>query len=305
MKSDGIQSRWPNLFLIGAPKCGTTAMSHYLGGHPQIYMSEEVGVKEPEYFNFDLSTPGTIHEQSNYLALFERADPNIYYWGEASPLYLYSEVAVPNILNKSPDARFIVMVRNPLDIVQSLFHNRIKAHEENVENLMEAWNVQQRRITGEYPLPAGLNDVKLFQYGLIAKVGSQIERAQSFIDRKNMHIVVYDDFARNPKLEYQKLLEFLGLECDSRTDFPVLNRRVEYRSPSLQFFLRQLAFFRRRLHIPGGWGINALIDRFNVIEGKGIYCLPPDLRTELINYFRDDVSLLSNLLQRNLAHWLE
>jgi len=306
MSSGKTHQRWPNLFLIGAPKCGTTAMSHYLAGHPQIFMSEQAGFKEPWFFARDLDGPWRICKHSDdYLPLFENIPDNVQYWGEASAAYLYSDVAIPDILKVSPDARFIAMVRSPIEIVQALFNQHMKMHFETTFDFHRAWRLQEDRLYGRAPLPAGISNTKLYQYGPYAKLGFQLQRALNIIDGERLHIIVYEDFAADPGKEYRRVLDFLALPEDGRTEFPVLNKRVRYRYPGLQTFLGKLAQIRRRLHIPGGWGINALIDRFNAVPETAGDNLPEDFRKELVDYFRKDIELLSDILQRNLSHWIE
>ncbi|MCO6441973.1 MAG: sulfotransferase [Nitrococcus mobilis] len=69
--------RIPNLFIIGAPKCGTTAMSAYLAGHPNIFITEEAGWKEPDFFNkdhvIDMQTQGPqANTKDVYLNIFSK-----------------------------------------------------------------------------------------------------------------------------------------------------------------------------------------------------------------------------------------
>src|SRR5690625_4988209 len=116
------EPRVPNLFILGAAKCGTTAMSHYLAGHPDIFMSEQSGVKEPRFFSSDTWRPGVPHitDWEQYLRLFSSAPASVRYLGEASPQYLGSRQAVPSILDSCRDPRFIVMLRDPVELAASL-----------------------------------------------------------------------------------------------------------------------------------------------------------------------------------------
>ena len=80
--------RWPNLFIVGAPKAGTTSLYHYLNQAPEIYMSP---IKEPNYFSAktmgDKHPVKPIRNKKKYQHLFEN-DKNSKYIGEASPTYL-------------------------------------------------------------------------------------------------------------------------------------------------------------------------------------------------------------------------
>lgn len=138
----------PNFFLAGAPKSGTTSLHHYLDQHPEIYMSP---VKETNYFASEIRLErfseslrpraeqdapklrkyldGDIREKrfggiitgwSDYLKLFERAGVERAI-GEASVCYLWSESAPANIAKRIPDAKIILVLRNPVETVFSMY----------------------------------------------------------------------------------------------------------------------------------------------------------------------------------------
>ena len=123
--------RAPNFFIIGAPKSGTTALSQYLRDHPNIFFS---GVKEPHFFDLDTSKRLKLDLQT-YLSLFAKARPELHIAvGEGSTGYLFSKVAVSEILKFNPDSKFIVMLRNPVDLVQA-WHSEM--YFEGVENIRD------------------------------------------------------------------------------------------------------------------------------------------------------------------------
>lgn len=109
--------RRPNTFIVGAPKCGTTALSTYLSEHREVFLSDP---KEPNYFCSDLPERQVVSQMEDYLTLFEGALDGHSVVMEASTWYLVSRVAVANIMEFEPRARLIVMVRNPIDLVHSL-----------------------------------------------------------------------------------------------------------------------------------------------------------------------------------------
>jgi hypothetical protein len=297
-------TRFPNLFIVGAPKCGTTALSHYLAGHPQIFMTETGGQKETMYFCEDMELSHLnwrIRDEEAYLRLFDGADPNVGYWGEASVFYLFSERAVPRILQKSPDPRFIAMLRNPIELAHSLHNEWLKTVGE-IPDFETAWRVQASRLKG-HDLPARFSDGAALQYGEIAKTGAQLERMLALVDRRQMHIILYDDFSADTAASYAALLDWLGLEHDGQIEFEKINPSVVYQWRGIEYALRKIRTVRSALRLPGGLGIHALIDRFNKKDVRKP--LRPAFRQELCDYFRNDVALLSRLLERDLSHWLD
>ena len=71
----------PNFFIVGAPKCGTTALSHYLRQHPRIFFSLP---KEPHYFATDLPRYRMVTHEPAYLEYFRGAGPQHTAVGEGS-----------------------------------------------------------------------------------------------------------------------------------------------------------------------------------------------------------------------------
>ena len=70
----------PNFFIIGAPKCGTTALSEYLRSHPSVLISEP---KEPHYFSTDIDTRYAIRDLEGYRACYAGASAAHQLIGEA------------------------------------------------------------------------------------------------------------------------------------------------------------------------------------------------------------------------------
>jgi hypothetical protein len=294
--------RVPNLFLIGAPKCGTTAMSHYLAGHPDIFMSEEAGVKEPYFYCSDLELSHIrwrISDKNDYLRLFEQAPAPVKYLGEATPFYLFSQTAIPAIFKTLPQARFVVMLRNPIELAAS-YHNQHARFGFDLPDFERAWRLQAERASGR-SLPARYVDGTFLQYGRVAKVGAQIERLFGAADRSQIHCIFYDDFKRDPGRSYGDLLKFLQLPDDGISDFRRFNASVTYRWHGLEKNLQRIRRFRSHLGLPGGLGIHAAINRFNAAEGRRP--LRPEFNRELHAYFRQDIALLSKLTGRDLSAW--
>jgi hypothetical protein len=109
-----MREPWPNLFLVGAPRCGTTSLFTYLAGHPDVFGPSE---KEPHYYDRDVVGPGGMGEDE-YAALFAGSASKR--WRiDASALYLYSPGAPAAIARDAPDAHIVVAVRDPVELVAS------------------------------------------------------------------------------------------------------------------------------------------------------------------------------------------
>lgn len=267
-------------------------------------MSESAGIKEPHYF-FDidswLSRKHPVTSWSQYMRLFCRAPLTVKYLGEASTSYLQSEVAVPNILYTCSTPRFIVMFRNPVDLVVSLHNQRLISGHENV-GLEDAWRLQDERMEGR-SLPPGILSGRYVLYRHYAMLGMQLERLLNWVGRNQVHWIFHEDFKRDPAASYHYVLNFLGLPDDGRKDFDKFNPSRVFRWQWIERGLTGIRRTREHVGLPGGFGINALINRFNTIPGE--YSISEKFRNELGEYFSDDVALLEKLTGRDLASWLK
>jgi hypothetical protein len=115
-------SPWPNLFVAGAAKAGTTSLWRYLDEHPEIFMAR---VKEPHFFSrYSPPIYPVVHDEAAYLRLFAGARTPLR--GEASPSYLWSELAPERIKRASPEAKIVIAVRDPVERLYSLYWQRVR-----------------------------------------------------------------------------------------------------------------------------------------------------------------------------------
>lgn len=297
----------PNFFIVGAPKCGTTALYRYLRLHPNIYMPTK---KEPHFFAKDLGSYPAIKTIDQYTALFAGAKEWHHQVGEASVYYLRSAVAIANIREFNPEARIIAMFRNPVEMVHSFHSQLLYWSEETVTDFETAWRLQEERSRG-LNVPSGSRGAFLLQYAEMARLGSQLERLLSVFQADQVKPILYDDFSASPRQVYDDVISFLGLPHDERTEFPRINENKYTRVEWLWNFLRKPPPVLRQ----AVRGVKArvgrkrmdsirrgVIERLTVNERRKP--LSPAFRAELVEEFRDEVALLGRLLGRDLTHWL-
>jgi len=296
-------AKLPNFFIIGAPKCGTSSLAAWLGEHPNIYMSP---IKEPFYFSEDIKHRW-CDEWSIYQRLFEAATSIHLAIGEASTFYLFSRVAVPKIEKEIPGARYIVMLRNPADMSYSLHEQQLRVFNENVEDFYQAWRLAAERRAGRH-IPPGCKDPVLLDYPAWCRLGEQLERLHSIVPRERVLVVVLDDVRENPRREYVRVLDFLGVPDDGRTAFPVHNPAREWRSRRAAQVIRTLAkAVTWSKHVRGilprrSLGIIRRLQAWNARQ-RPRPPLSPDVRAQLEVYFADDLARLERLLGREFPHW--
>jgi hypothetical protein len=287
----------PNFFIIGAPKCATTSMAAWLAEHPRIFMSPK---KEPHYFNTDDRQEVSTLEA--YESLFRGAGQQHLSIGEASVWYLSSAVAVENILRFQPEAKFIVMVRNPVEMAPALHAEMVLSGHENVRDFSTAWMLQEARRRGS-SLPALSWATRRLLYGEVCCLGAQLAQLLLNVERERVLVVVLDDIRANVKREYLRVLDFLQVPDDGRSDFPIYNtaRRAKWpRATRALFIVTQL---KRRAGIPFRTNLFANVRRVNEVPDPRCP-VPVELVGSLKSFFREDVSLLSSILQRSFGHWI-
>jgi len=294
----------PNIFIIGAPKCGTTALSEYLRKHPNIFMCNP---KEPWYFSFDFARTEEMDEKK-YLSLFSEADPSMHkIVGEASTSYLFSKCAVEEILKFNPDSKFIVMLRNPIDLVQSLHSQRCIDGNENVYDFEKAWKLEETRRNGKL-LPPICWDFKNLMYSEWGMLGAQIERLFSKVERNKVEVIIFDDFVKNPKIAYERILNFLNIPGNDFSEFKIVNENKQIKYPALYQWLLRVGFglskFKNRFKFIPNLGLMRILFS-KIVKKQPRIKISESFRRELIDCYYSDVIKLSKLLDRDLTKWVQ
>lgn len=290
----------PQLFLVGAPKAGTSALSTFLAQHPQIAMCR---IKEPNYHCPDLDLPGPATE-AEYLALFEPG-PQTRILCDASILYLYSREAAERIRCYAPDAAILMLLRNPLEAMLSWHSQMVFTANENFRDFGQALRAEPERKAGRRRPRTGVaaRCPELLFYRDVMRYAEQIERYLAVFDRDQIRILFYEDFVAAPLEVYAGILGFLRLD-----PFEPRLRRVnvnkERRSWKLHSALkvafaapaRALLSPRLRLDLIG-W-----LDRLNSRELRR-NPIDAELERQLREELRPEIERLGELTGHDLSHW--
>lgn len=307
--SDNWAGRKPDFFIIGAPKAGTTSLYAYLSTHPQIFMPR---FKEPHYFSSDQMRGGGITSLTEYLSLFSNATKSHLACGEGSTGYLRSGVAVPNILALNPAARFIVILRNPVDLIYSYHSQLVRSLSEPVADFEQAWRLQEQRAQGRL-VPRCCTEPADLQYRRVGMLGAQVERLLSNVPKQRVKFLLFDDLKVDPQRVYEDVLAFLDVPSDGRTEFPVENPNQIHRSKLIAklaqnppFPLSILRNYVHDLYCRNVRVIRWLVDVHYRLNSKAASRPPlrPGLQRELQAEFYSDLRLLERLVERDLSHWI-
>lgn len=306
--------QFPDFFIVGAPRCGTTAMCRYLSRHPQICFSRP---KEPHYFSRLDHDPSAQELRRDYLDKYfgHFADGHAAV-GEGSVSYLYLPGAIERIDRLNPGAKFVVQIRNPLSMLPS-YHQRMRfLLQEDEADFGKAWDLQEARHKGRH-VPRRCLDWRLLMYSRVAMFGAQLERLFDLVGRERSHVIVFDDFKADNRAAYLRLLEFLGVADDGQTEFERRFGSQMYRYEWLQ----------KLLYVPatrGGKAVETLQQKSRKYNADGtrkpslikrltklnkVPAAPPPLTQEMAEIVREtlrpDIERLSGLLDRDFGFWFE
>jgi Sulfotransferase domain len=292
----------PNFFIVGAPKSGTTALYTYLRQHPEIYMCM---LKEPQFFASD--TRGhqrSVTTLSEYLDHFK--DAHALAIGEASTCYLASPGAPKCIRQFCPTARIVIMLRNPIDVMYAEHSERLFDGVEHIKDFASAVNSAEPRIwrSGRFKgqRAAGLS------YRELVNFSRQVARFIGVFGRSNVHIVLYDEFAKNTAAAYKEVLSFLGVSTSHDCHFNVVHANRRTRSTMIQDLLRDppksiQKFVHALLPTSTRQDLGRYLNRLNT-KFVPRPALDSKLRQRLEVEYSQELRELSRLIDRDLSTWI-
>lgn len=196
--------RWPNLFLVGAAKAGTTSLYEELAQHPAIYTSP---MKEPHFFSriepasrWEAFFPH-VTDEDEYLALFDGA-ANEEVLGEASTSYLWDRRAAERIKRVVPEARILIMLRDPVDRAYSQYWNDVREGLER-RSFLEALIEEQRSGPGGWGVSS-----------LYIDCGRYADQVARYLDQfgARVHVLFFEDFVRDEESTIAEIHSFLGVQ---------------------------------------------------------------------------------------------
>jgi len=290
----------PTAYLIGAPKAGSSALSAFLDEHPEISLSS---VKETNFHceDFNISKP---HNETEYLSLFEM-NTQTKVLLDGSILNLYSQKAAQAIYDYCPDAKIIVILRDPVKATYAWHSQMVFTANEPIQDFSKALAAETHRKNGELIPPAGTtHDCPQFLfYSEVMRYGQQLKKYFDLFPKEQILVLFQEDLIASPQTTYDKILAFLSVTPFTPNFRPIntnKSRRFRRLYSLLKIFLaapaKRLLPMKMRLKL-----INIL--EFFTASNSTRSKLDKEINKALRDSFSSDIAQLETLLGVNLSHW--
>ncbi|MFI5171738.1 MAG: sulfotransferase family protein [Chitinophagales bacterium] len=312
--------RTPTFLIVGAVKAGTTSLHEYLQMHPEIFMSP---IKETnffsdadmlfEHFNVDYKQDVSLNVEKylkgpmdkkvhiahvrswdDYQKLF-RDVKNEKAIGEVSNSYLFLPSAPASIKNKLPEAKIIMVLRDPVERLYSQYLMNLKLGKITEKDLLKEIRAdQEKRIKGW-----GVSHL----YLEVGKYYEQVKRYFDTFPAAQIKIILFDDFKKDAPAVMKDIFQFLNVDPDFQIDLSKkYNEAGMPRFGKLNYWLTQT-------------GVQGLVKKMfpdklknkikSIIYTKtNIPSITAEERKYLKDYYQDDNIKLSKLINRDLSKWL-
>ncbi|NJN01026.1 MAG: sulfotransferase domain-containing protein [Leptolyngbyaceae cyanobacterium RM1_1_2] len=283
-------------------------MCRYLDQHPSAYICKP---KEPHFFG---SLPGEHTSANNlqeYLALFEPAGDRLA--GDGSTSYLFTESAASEIFEFNPQAKIIIMLREPVDLLHAWHSEMVYMNYENADDFGQALQLEPERRSGKR-IPQRCRSSRFLYYSEIVKFSKHVHRYQTLFGRDRVHIIIFDDFKQDNRGAVQKTLEFLELDPNLEIQFDVINPNKVVVNKTLYKLLpgnlKRLRSLCQNL-LPTSL-FKPLLYSYTqykkiIVESSTQTAprppLAPALKQHLKQEFAPEIKNLSDLLERDLSCW--
>jgi len=268
--------------------------------HPEVFMAKPW---EIHYFGRDLDYWWWEKmTEDDYLRLFsEAADEKRI--GDRSCSYLVSARAAEEIKAFAPDARIIINLRNPIEMLHALHRQLFYNGVEFIEDFEEALANEEDRVPHhETPRP-GASLFNGRDYMEMTNYATQVQRYFDIFGRENVHIIIFDDFKKDSAAAYRAVVRFLEIDESFEPEFEIVNSSKRLRSQKMMHPpILARRFARSLMPKPLRKIIKKNMDRINVVH-EARKPLNPELLRRLRTRCAPQIEQLGNMIDRDLSHW--
>ncbi len=285
----------PNFFIVGTPKAGTTSLYHYLEEHPDVYMSP---VKETNYFSYnEIKSQGLFYNEEHICSLNQYQEQfkgvkDEKAVGEASVSYLYYPLVPSKIKEFNPEAKIIIVLRNPIErgFSHYLMDKRLGFVHLSYENIV--WE------NNKHPQ----SELYYQQYVALGQYYEQVKRYLEAFSEKQVKILFYEDIIKDIQSVIKELYTFLNVDY---TFSPNTDQQHNVYSSPKNFFIQKLYAQKKiRAIAKRFFGENIQHQLKDNFFRKEKPVLNEKLRLALIEIYKTNIYKTSALLKKDLTYWL-
>ena len=198
----------PNLLLVGGPKTGTTSLMHWLSSHKQIFHpwsneSQFLMAGIAEFPTSPLHPRGTAILAPNT----DLSDFNDENWiMDKSAFHIYSEQALITIRDQMPDAKIIITIRDPIEMMLSM-------HQEHRKRLVDYTTTQDEMIEKckNVNFLPNLDDAETYNFLRFPRLKERVQTwAEELGDR--VKIIQLSSIKERPLETVNEIITWLGEE---------------------------------------------------------------------------------------------
>jgi len=294
LKGD-INLRLPNFFIIGAQKAASTYLQECLREHPDVFMQkgEDSFFQNPDYYDSGIE---------RFADKFEEV-PSEKIIGIKRPNYLAEAECPARIHKHIPDAKIIIVLRNPVDRAVSAYFHYIKQGHIPFGPLNEGMNdILKGNLQKQHPAAK-----EILEYGLYYK---HLKRYLSYFSRDNFLIIPFEEIKYNPLEVFQQTCKFLDIAIDykpkSLQNIPMRGCYSHWRLRFLMIRSKYKVFNKNRTrdYSPEDFGSKLIVFGIELIDKLILERLDkarkpeldPKIKKQLQSYFVQDVKALKKLL---------
>ena len=299
----------PDFFVAGVPKAGTTALHSALARHPSLFLSP---VKEPKFFLTDGPPPADggpgdvktyrehVWRRTDYEALFDGARAG-QIKGESTPFYLFSHDAQVRIRALIPDAKLIVVLRDPVERAHSNWAHMWSAGLDPSGDFLDACAREQQRIA------AGWAD--FWRYTGLGMYGEQLRHLYTVFPRERVLVLRYCALLADPVPVLDRVCSFLGVRTGLLTEVPRENVTAQPHATARHSVVSAARRASTTLSalLPGHLGAKMTDQLENMLQQDAAPRRPLtwEQREAMIPTFKADIALLEDITGEDFSDWLQ
>ncbi len=301
-----------NLFLVGAAKSGTTALAELLSQSPEIFSPS---IKEPGYFGLDINPDdfspeyakvvqlprdyfstkplkeqhqSFIREASLYQKLYEVQQGEKYLL-DSSTVYLLSRLSAEEIARYNPQAKIIIILRNPVE--RAFSHYKMALQMGLVTGgFKEEWDLDLEKN------PKGVGISEMFaETGMYSQ---QLKRYFSAFSKEQICVLLYEDFKSMTSDIKSQLKSFLELDLPWEKTGEANVSSVPKHAKFNQILKGSGFVQKMKNHLPES--LQASIKKWMSQEDLQ---MSAEMKKELTDYYREDILEVEKITGLNLNHW--